>query len=197
MPDLPPPGPETPDVPELLARVTAAPDDRAAAERVFAAVHAELQVRAARRMRGNVHASWSATDLVHETYLKMMGAASPPARSRSVFLAIASNAMRQVLIDHVRAKGARKRGGDRRQVTLSGLAADSGDVDVELVDLERALGELESLDPRMARVVELRFFGGLSMDEIATELGVTRRTVQRDWRVARSWLLRRLTSDAS
>ncbi len=191
-----PHSPEPPELFALLERLDGTPDDPVATERIFAALHHELQDCAARRMRGNVNVSWSATDLVHETYLKMMGSSPPPAHSRTLFFAIASNAMRQVLIDHLRAKGRQKRGGNRRQVTLSGLAIDRTDLDVELLDLERALVELESLDPRMARIVELRFFGGLSMEEIAEHLQVTRRTVQRDWRVARSWLLRRLSGDA-
>ncbi|MEZ4652866.1 MAG: ECF-type sigma factor [Candidatus Eisenbacteria bacterium] len=179
----------------LLGRLDAEPDDRDAADRIFAAVHAELKVRAARRL--GREDSWSAVDLVHETYLKIVGSGAPPATSRAHFLAIASKAMRQVLIDRVRARDAKKRGGRLRQVTLTGLGADDSAVEVDLADLEHALGELEALDVRMATLVQLRFFGGLTMEEAASQLGISRPTAQRDWRFARSWLLHRLSSDDS
>ena len=186
-------GSDSTEIPRLLSQLVASPSDRTAEDQLFAAVYQELRTRADRRLRGNEHASWSATDLVHATYLKMAGGQGATPRTRTRFLAIASHAMRQVFIDYLRAKTAAKRGGDRRKVTLTGMAASGATVDVDLIDLEAALTELDTLDARMSRIVQLRFFGDLSMEEIASELGVTRRTVQRDWRVARSWLLRRMS----
>lgn len=131
------------------------------------------------------------TALVHEAYLKL---ASPDRqwRSRAHFQATAANAMRQILVDHARARAAQKRGGDWVRVTLSGAAAATEALDVDVLALDEALRHLATLDERKARVVELRFFGGLTTAEAAEEVGVSPKTAEADWYFARAWLRDRL-----
>jgi RNA polymerase sigma factor (TIGR02999 family) len=114
-------------------------------------------------------------------------------QNRAHFLAIAANTMRRVLVDHARERGALKRGGDRRRVTLrSSIALEDRDVDI--VSLDEALRKLASFDPAGARVVELRFFGGLSIDETAQAMEVSPATVKRSWTAAKAWLYRELSA---
>lgn len=132
------------------------------------------------------------TALVNEAYLKMAGGRMPALEGREHFLGVAARAMRQVLVDHARRRRAERRGGGVTPVSLT--VAGAG-VEVPLDDLlalDRALDELEEREPRLRQVVEYRYFAGLTDSEIAGCLGVTRRTVQRDWARARSWLNRRL-----
>jgi len=127
------------------------------------------------------------TSVVHEVWLRIGAAGADLERQH--FLSLAARAMRQVVIDHARAQAAQKRGGDRVQVTLSDVGAegDSGAL-VDVLALDAALQQLAALDPRRARVVELKFFGGMQNAEIAAELGTSTATVERDWRAARAWL---------
>jgi len=127
------------------------------------------------------------TALVHEAYVRLIDRARSSIESENHFVALAATAMRQILVDHARAKGAIKRGGDRQRITLSGLRADAG-TEVDLIDLDEALSRLHERSERQARVVELRFFGGLSVERCAHVLGVSERTIEADWRVARAWL---------
>jgi RNA polymerase sigma-70 factor (ECF subfamily) len=135
------------------------------------------------------------TALVNEAYLKLFGS-EQGFRDRAHFFAAASQVMRQVLVDHERARRRDKRGGAglRQDLHTALLSSDSGPapVEVDLLDLDQALSDLGELDARQARVVELRYFGGLEVEEVAEVLGVSRSTVERDWRAARSWLWRRL-----
>ncbi len=132
------------------------------------------------------------TGLVHEAWLKLRGPGGLRARDRAHFLALASRAMGQVLVDHARARNAERRGGGRGAVTLhEELARGETDLD-DLLDLAQAL---EDLDPRQRQVVECRFFGGMEEGEIASALGITARTVRRDWVKARAWLYQRLYPD--
>jgi len=135
-----------------------------------------------------------ATALVHEAFLRL---ADQDARwnDRAHFCAVASQAIRRILVDHARSKGRAKRGGDRNRVTLHDHDAVTGLPGVDILDLEEALEGLAALHARQARIVELRFFGGLTMPEIAEALGVSVRTVEGDWRMARAWLRRELTGD--
>ena len=139
------------------------------------------------------------TDLVHEAYLKLVDQTRVGWQGRSHFRAIGAQAMRRILVDHARAKGARKRGGGRQQVTLSGLAHPGGAGDAldltDIIALERAFEELEALDPRQARALELRFYGDLPVAEIADVLGVSKRTVEGDLAHGRAWLRRRLSQE--
>jgi RNA polymerase sigma-70 factor (ECF subfamily) len=133
------------------------------------------------------------TALVHDAYLRLVGAAEQGFESRQHFFRVAALAMRQLLIDHARARRAEKRGGDRARVTLDAEVPAAGAADgLDLVALDEALTELAALDERQARVVELRFLAGLSVEETAGALGVSERTVFLDWKMARHWLEQRL-----
>lgn len=132
------------------------------------------------------------TDLVHEGYLKLLGDGAPDAENRRHFIAVAARAMRQVLVDHARRRGAAKRGAGQADVRLTNADV-RFEVDLaEMVALDDALERLGARNPRLPRVVELRFFAGLSEEETASVLGVTSRTVQRDWATARAWLHKEL-----
>jgi len=131
------------------------------------------------------------TALVHEAYVKLVGARDIEWQSRAHFFAVAAKAMRQVLADHARRKKADKRGGDRHRVTLAGLST-ADDRALDLADLHDALNKLADLDPRQYEIVELRFLGGMTNDEVAAHLDVSTSTVQREWRMARAWLRREL-----
>jgi RNA polymerase sigma factor (TIGR02999 family) len=180
------------DVTGILSAVRAG--DRSAVDRLFPLVYDELRRLAGGQLRRHAPSpTLQATGLVHEAYLKMVGGAGVPAADRAHFLAIAARAMRQVLIDRARGRARQKRGGGWQQTTLSDghrvldLAMD------DVLALDRALAELE---PRQREVVEYRFFAGMEEAEIAGVLGVSERTVRRDWVKARAWLFRSLMMDA-
>ncbi len=128
------------------------------------------------------------TALVHEAYLRLINQRDVDWGNRAQFLGVAAGMMRRILVNHARDRAAAKRGGKREQVSLSLVDAPSGGPDVDLLALEDALEQLAVHDPRKARVVELRFFGGLSMKEVAELLEVSLPTVERDWSFARAWL---------
>ncbi|MCC6319082.1 MAG: sigma-70 family RNA polymerase sigma factor [Gemmatimonadaceae bacterium] len=182
--------PERGAVTALLMRLQQG--DRAAEAELLPLVYADLQ-RAAESLlrRERPGHTLQPNDLVHEGYLKLAGQLSGAA-DRQHFVAIAARAMRQVLVDHARKRDASKRGGGVVHVRITN--ADVGlDVDLsEMVALDDALTRLAQKNPRLPRVVELRFFAGLSEDETAQVLGVTSRTVQRDWATARAWLYKEL-----
>ncbi len=156
-------------------------------------VIAELHSLAAKYLAGERPGhTLQPTALVHEAFLRLVGSPGVPA-GRSDFIALAATAMRRVLVDHARARKAAKRGGDRRRIALDAAQApgeDPGEVDV--LALDESLERLAALDPRQARIVELRFFGGLGVEAVASVLGVSARTVEADWRMARAWLRREL-----
>lgn len=140
------------------------------------------------------------TALVHEAFLKLVDQTSIGVHDAAHFKAIAARSMRQVLVDYARSEAADKRGGGLRRLTLTGAAIVEATRNVNAVDLialEEALIALAAMDARKALVVELRFFGGLSIDEVADELGVVRSTVADDWKVARAWLAGRLEEGPS
>lgn len=181
------------DVTALLRRWS--DGDAAALDALLPAVHDELRRLARSYMRREREGhTLEPTALVHEAYLRLVDQRDVHWESRGHFLAIAAQAMRRILVDHARGHRAAKRGGDAERVTLSGVPAvgDVGDVDV--IDLHGALDRLSRLDARQARVVELRTFGGLSVDETAAVLGISPATVKREWTTARLWLARALTS---
>lgn len=179
------------DVTRLLRAAREGDDD--AINELLPLVYDQLRALARRQMRRErSDHTLDATALVHEAYLKMAGG-SFDAGDRGHFLAIAARAMRQVLVDHARTRDAAKRGGGWSRTTLAdGHRAVGFDPD-ELIELDRALDELE---PRQRKVVELRFFAGMEEREVAAVLGVTDRTVRRDWVKARAWLYRSLYPDA-
>ena len=129
------------------------------------------------------------TAVVHELYLRLVNAEGTTWKSREHFLALSAQAMRQILSNHARAKRADKRGGGRLRVTLHGEQVESGSALVDFLELEEALNRLEGIDPVQARIVELRFFGGLTFKEIATVLETSESTARREWRMARAELV--------
>lgn len=137
------------------------------------------------------------TGLVHEAYLKLVDQAQVPVKSRSYFFAAAARAMRQVLVDAARRRGRLKRGGGQVPLDLEDFQVAVDDFAAELRDLDEALERLAALFPRQARVVECRFFGGLSVEETAEALEMAPRTVKRDWSLARAWLYRELRGEAT
>ena len=183
--------PRTRDVTRLLQRV--GDGDREALDHLFPVVYRELERIASRQLRRE-HAQRTllTQGLVHEAYLRMLGQEQPEWRDRAHFFAIAARVMRQILVDHARRRQAAKRGGEWHRVTLTG-ADPAFEVEVdEILALDGALNRLEDLDPRLRQVVECRFFAGMAEDEIAEALGVSTRTVQRDWTKARAWLHKEL-----
>lgn len=168
--------------------------DAAAGERLFQAVYADLKRIARHHLAGQPpNATLSTTALVNETYLRLARPESLELNDRTHFFSVASRAMRQILVDHARRRNAEKRGGGQLAVELDEARHGASDQTVELLALERALERLESFDARLARVVEWRFFGGLSLEQIAATLGLTDRTVKRDWRKARAFLFDQLS----
>jgi RNA polymerase sigma factor (TIGR02999 family) len=161
--------------------------NRAAADELLPLVYDDLRLRARNYLRGS-DGRLQATELVHEAYLKLVDQSSADWRGRTHFFAVAAIAMRHILIDHVRSAGRAKRGGDLRVVTLADEVAPASDPDVDAFALHEALERLAELDPRQARVVELRFFAGLSVEEVAEALGVSKRTVEGEWSHAKAWL---------
>lgn len=172
----------------------AAQGDANALDRVFPIVYQELRRQAAGYLRGERAAhTLQPTALAHEAYLRLAGTADAPWQNRAHFMAVAARAMRNILVDHARRRGAQKRGGGEAPVVLDDTIDVEGGPPVAFDDLDRALGDLARLSERQARVVELRYFGGLSIDETGEVLGVSPMTVKRDWATARAWLYRELS----
>jgi RNA polymerase sigma factor (TIGR02999 family) len=178
------------------------PGDEDAKSALMTAVYGELRRIAARRLRDERPGhSLAATALVHETYLKLVNQTRVQWQNRAQFFALASQLMRRVLVDHARSRQASKRGGGRTAVLVddSGLRARTavathGPSSVDILALDVALDRLKEVEPRHSTLVELRFFGGLSVEETAQALNVSRATVTRDWAFARAWLYRELRS---
>jgi RNA polymerase sigma factor (TIGR02999 family) len=165
--------------------------DENAERELFAAVYAELRELAAVMMgRERGDHTLQATALVHEVYLRLMGREDCSWENRAHFFGAACRAMRQVLVDHARRVGSIKRGGGKQRIGLTDLASPASAPASHVLAVDEALTALDQLDARKARLVELRFFGGLNFDEIAEVLDVSVRTVKRDWSFARAWLSR-------
>jgi RNA polymerase sigma factor (TIGR02999 family) len=164
-----------------------------AVEALVPLVYAELHELAERQMRReNPGHTLSPTALVHEAYIRMIDQTRVEWQDRAHFFAIASQAMRRVLIDHARRHGAERRGGGVHPLDVNEVDIPLEERAEVLLALDEALRELSEVDERLARVVELRYFGGLTETEAAEVLGVTERTVRRDWVKARGWLLRKM-----
>jgi RNA polymerase sigma factor (TIGR02999 family) len=181
---------------EVTALLDRAKDgDGDALDQVFPLIYEELQLLARRQRRRWVgDYTMNTTALVHEAYLKLVGQQAIDARGRGHFFALASRAMRHVLCNYGRGRRAQKRGGGDAVVSLDGddgveIAAPGSNLDRDVLDsLDRGLAALERVHPRPARVVECRFFGGLTVEETAAALEISPRTVKRDWRFAQAWL---------
>lgn len=189
---------QTRDIARLLEAHEAG--DESALERLFPVVYDELRrVARGRRREWRSDFTLNTTALLHEAYLKLAGASRLRAKTRSHFFALASKAMRQILITYARDRNAAKRGGRLERVTYeSATSVMRGDTPfgepeaASLVALDEALTKLQQVDERRGTVVECRFFGGMSFEETAAALGVSARTVKRDWTVAQAWLQREL-----
>jgi RNA polymerase sigma factor (TIGR02999 family) len=181
------------DVTELIRLAEAGED--AARLRLFEMLYGDLRRLAASRMRSEREShTLTPTALVHEAYLRLMDRAEVSCKDRGHFLAVAAQAMRRILVDHARARRAGKRGGRMEPLDLDAaqnLAAPS--TDAQIVAIDEALEALRQISPRQSQVVELRYFGGLTEEEVAEALGVNRRTINRDWQMARAWLHAELT----
>jgi RNA polymerase sigma factor (TIGR02999 family) len=192
-PSPPPLDAAAPDVTGLL--LAWGHGDASAADELMPAVYDELRRQAERAMRreGDEH-TLQPTALVHESYLRLIDQRRVAWRNRAHFFAIASTVMRRILVDHARARLTAKRGGGIAPITLAGVQDGGGDgaEEVDLLALHEALERLAALDPEQARLVELRYFGGLTIEETAGALGVSAATVKREWALARAWLRREL-----
>ena len=178
--------------------------DQAAFDLLMPLVYAQLKGQARRQMRNERSGlTLQSTAVVHEVYLRLTRTQDVDCRSRVHFFALAAQVMRRVLVDAARARAALKRGGAAQAaehstaVDLDSIAAEDSNASMSLCALNDALETLSKIDPRRAKVIELRFFGGLSVDETAEVLQVSPQTVMRDWRLARAWLARELRGDES
>ena len=194
-PPVPRPGAASRHVTQLLQAWS--DGDETALERLVPLIEDELRRLAraymARERRGH---TLQATALVNEVFLRFPVAARLQWQDRAHFIGVAARLMRRVLIDHARVRGRRKRGGGAERVTLDEAALTAPAPSVDVVAVDRALEAFARIDPRKSQVVELRFFGGLSLEEIADVLHVSVETVKRDWRLARLWLSRALQVEA-
>jgi RNA polymerase sigma factor (TIGR02999 family) len=186
-------GPQAPrDITHLLRAWSSG--DPAALEQLVPLVDAELR-RMAKRWLRKEHAnpSLQTTALLNEAYLRLIGQRRTNFHDRAHFFGVSAQIMRHLLVDHARARRSAKRGGGLRQVPFEDALAVAADPDSDLVAIDEALDALSRNDPRKGRVVELRFYGGLTVDETAEVLALSPETVHRDWRLAKLWLLRELS----
>jgi len=169
--------------------------DRGVIPQLVELQYLELRRIAAARMQveRNAH-TLTPTALVHEAYLRLAGATELQFQDRAHLLAVGAQAMRRVLVDHARTRAAVRRGGGKETFSLADIEVAAPQADDKLLELDEALSQLAKLSPRACSVVEMRYFAGLNEDEIAAALGVTRRTVDRDWKTARAWLNAQLRS---
>jgi len=183
---------------EVLQEI--AQGDRKQVGVLFSLVYPNLRQMAARFLsrerRGH---SMEPTMLVHEAYLKLVDQEHATWKTKSHFFAVGAEAMRRILVDHARHRHSLKHGGDMHRITLTDLNAKSLSVsrDQDVLTVAEILKRLEKLDPRQAKIVELRFFGGLTLDQAAEALGISRRTVAYEWRVARAWMRAELSGSNS
>jgi RNA polymerase sigma-70 factor (ECF subfamily) len=190
------PAPSAQNVTRLLQAWSQGKD--AALEELLPLVHQELRRLARRYMFGErPEHTLQATALVNEAYLRLVNSRQVNWQNRAHFFAISAQLMRRILVDHARARGYRKRGGGVAKITLDEALVRPPEKGQDLVALDDALKELAAVDPRKSKMVELRFFGGLSVEETAEVLKVSPETVQRDWRLAKAWLAREMGKAAA
>jgi RNA polymerase sigma factor (TIGR02999 family) len=171
--------------------------DRQSLETLLPIVYQELRRLAAAYLRRERQGyTLQPTALVHEAYLRLLKDKPGRWQNRAHFCAIAAHSMRQILIERARARDARKRGGERQRVTLDEALVGGGERSIDLIALDQALERLEALDPEQARLVELRFFGGLTIEETAEAMNISPATVKRHWTVACAWLARELEGNS-
>jgi RNA polymerase sigma-70 factor, ECF subfamily len=172
--------------------------DQTALNKMMPLVYAELHRIARRAWSQNPHNNTlQPTALINEAYLKLANAESATFQDRCHFFAVACKAMRQILVNHAKSRLSGKRGGGLMSLSIDDVQPAVHEEAAEIVALHEALEALHVVDPRKSMVVEMRYFGGLSMEEIAEAMGVSIRTVNRDWRLARSWLIREMNRESS
>jgi RNA polymerase sigma factor (TIGR02999 family) len=183
------------DFARLLDRASAG--DLNAARELLPLVYQQLRACAAQLMATERPGhTLQPTALVHEAYLRLVGQGQTCWENRAHFYVAAAESMRRILIEHARRRGRQKRGGDWRKISLNSVDLAGKDVPLdEILSVDEAIRRLEEKDERMAKIVQLRFFAGLSVQETATLLGISDRTVRREWALARAWLFRNLSDD--
>lgn len=185
-----------PDPVALLQAWTAG--DRTALDALMPLVYQELRRIASHYLRGErTDHTLQTTALVHEAYLKLVNYREVPWSNRNLLLGLAAQTMRRVLVNHAEARNASKRGGGHEQVSLTLALEVATQPPVEIMALDEALTKLESLDPRQGRIVEMRYFGGLTVEETADVLDISPATVKREWQIAKIWLHRALSAPGS
>ena len=178
-------------VTQLLEKWSAGDDE--ALDQLMPLVYDELhRLAGAYLRRERQEHTLQPTALVHEAYLRLIGQHNTRWQNRAQFFGVAAQLMRRILVDHARGHHAAKRGGPRYQISLSRAPQFGEQPDLDLLNLHEALEKLAQLDPQQSRIVELRFFGGLTIDESAEVIGISHATVERDWRMARAWLQREI-----
>ena len=188
--------PNSHDVTVLLQSAVAG--DSRAADLLLPAVYEELRALAQSQLgRERAGHTLQATALVHEAYVHLVDQSRSNFRDRQHFIAVATTAMRRILVDHARGRGRLKRGGGIARVSLEAVAGIVAAKDVDIVGLDDALAKLAAVDERKSKLVELRFFGGASIEEAADILGVSTATAKREWQVARAFLYREMTVEGS
>ena len=192
MPGTPSPDPSRPHVTELL--LAWGRGDRSALDELVPVVHQELRRLARLQLRGErLNHTLHTTALVNEAFIRLVDLRRIQWQDRAHFLSLSARLMRRILVDHARSRNYQKRGGGAMNVTLDEALVGSAERGADLLALDDALQSLARQDPRKSQVVELRFFGGLSVDETAEALKVSPETVLRDWRLAKVWLLREVS----
>ncbi|MBC7771354.1 MAG: sigma-70 family RNA polymerase sigma factor [Pyrinomonadaceae bacterium] len=180
------------DITQLLKQASCG--EQRAVDVLLPVVYDELRRIAERSLRRErVDHTLQTTALVHEAYLKMVDQREVEWKNRAHFFAIAAQAMRRILVNHAKGVNRIKRGGNRSRIELDDAAAVTPDRDIDLVALDEAMTRLEQFDPRKSKLVELRFFGGMSIEEVAEVLQIAPATAKRDWAFAKAWLLREVT----
>jgi RNA polymerase sigma-70 factor, ECF subfamily len=168
--------------------------DQVALDHLMPLVYNELRQLARGLLRNDVHhLTLQPTALVHEAYLRMTGQEQVSWDNRAQFFGLASTLMRRILVDHTRERKAQKRGGGQYDISLSQADLFAREMEVNLLALDEALQRLEQMKPQHSRIIELRFFGGLTIAETAKALGLSHATVERDWKFARAWLRHELS----
>jgi RNA polymerase sigma factor (TIGR02999 family) len=188
------PSPAAQDTAQILTAIRRG--DRAAADRLMPHFYNELRIMAAQVLDSERRDhTLQPTALVNEAFVRLAGHLQVDWSDRAHFLAVAARAMRRILTDHARSRAAQKRGGEWNRVELDHVVAPPMLKDVDLCRLDLALTRLSELDERQARIVELRFFAGLNVEEVARVLDLSPRTIEVEWRMARAWLGRQLTDE--
>lgn len=182
----------TGEITRLLKAVSSGDED--AISSLFEIVYEELRRRARVQLAGSAPQTLGATALVHEAYLKLTAGDSPEWHDRAHFYGVAATAMRHIVIDHARARQAKRRGGGEGRMDIDIAQISIDDAAESLLALDAALDALETRSERLAKLVELRFFAGLSVEDSATALSISTRTVKRDWRIARAFIYSQLNA---